>query len=75
MKKRMTVLEAKEFLQTASAGHLSPLSIITATPKEFMIDALWIDKEAAKTHTVCWGKAGKGMSISPKFMNGFSCSI
>jgi len=66
MKKQMTELEAKEFLQTASAGHLSPLSIITANPKEFMTNALWIDTETAKTHTVFWGTTGEGMSTSPK---------
>lgn len=66
MKKQMTKPEAEEYLLAAGSGHLSLLSIITTNPKKFMTDALWIDKETAKTHTVFWGTTGEGMSTSPK---------
>lgn len=66
MKKQITKPDAEEYLLAAGSGHLSLLSIITANPKELMANALWIDTETVKTHTVFWGTTGEGMSTSPK---------
>ncbi|RAY97082.1 hypothetical protein DP187_21445 [Enterobacter cloacae] len=66
MKKQMTELEAKEFLQAASTGHLVLSSINAANPNEFKKKTFWIDIEMAKAHRVLWRTTREGMGASPK---------
>lgn len=66
MKKQMTELEVKEFLQAASTGHLALSSINASNPNEFKKKTFLIDIETAKTHRVLWGTTREGMGASPK---------
>ena len=66
MKKQMTELEVKEFLQAASTGHLTSLSVNAATLEGAKKRTFRIDMEAATIHYATWGTTAEGMAPPQK---------
>lgn len=67
MKKQMTELEAKQFLQAASTGHLTSLSVNASALEGAKKRAFRIDMEAAKIHYAFWGTTREGMAPPKKY--------